>query len=94
MCDLGKISYSLYIVHRGVLWLIFRFVLHRGFGEHLRLDFIVGPLALLLSIAIARLSWRYFEYPLMQKARGVPQLVSDRQSRSQLTALQSLAQLK
>lgn len=59
MCELGKISYSLYVILWGVLWMIFRFVLHRGFGEHLRLDFTVAPLALLLSIAIAKFSWKY-----------------------------------
>jgi peptidoglycan/LPS O-acetylase OafA/YrhL len=94
LCDLGKISYSLYVIHWGVLWIIFRFVLHRGFGERLRLDFTVAPLALLLSIAIARLSWQYFEYPLMRKARGTPQPASDRQSTSQLATLQSLAAVK
>jgi peptidoglycan/LPS O-acetylase OafA/YrhL len=94
MCELGKISYSFYVVHWGVLWMIFRFILHRGFGERLRLDLTVAPLALLLSIAIAKLSWQYFEYPLMQKARSMPQPASDRQCAKQLTTLQSLAQVK
>jgi peptidoglycan/LPS O-acetylase OafA/YrhL len=73
MCELGKISYCIYIVHWGVLWMIFRFVLHTSIGANLWLDFTVAPIALLISIAIAQLSWKYFELPLLQRARGVPQ---------------------
>jgi len=98
MCELGKISYTLYIIHWGVLWMIFRFVLHRGLGQHLRLDLTVAPLALLLSIAIAKMSWEYFEYPLMQRAHGEPRPIAH-QDANRITALdkehlQSLAQVK
>jgi peptidoglycan/LPS O-acetylase OafA/YrhL len=104
MCELGEISYSLYVIHWGVLWMIFRFVLHRGFGEHLRLDFAVAPIALLLSIAIAKFSWKYFEYPLIQRARRTPKPASLpgialSQAAGRITALdsdslQSLARIK
>jgi peptidoglycan/LPS O-acetylase OafA/YrhL len=78
MRELGKISYCLYVIHWGILWMIFRFVLHTRFGERLWLDFTVAPVALLLSIAIARLSWKYFEYPLLQRAHGAPRQISVR----------------
>jgi peptidoglycan/LPS O-acetylase OafA/YrhL len=68
MRELGKISYCLYLIHWGVLWMIFRFVLHTQFGADLRLDFTVAPIALLLSVGIARLSWKYFESPLLRRA--------------------------
>jgi peptidoglycan/LPS O-acetylase OafA/YrhL len=76
MRQLGKISYCLYMVHWGVLWMIFRFVLHTRFAEHLWLDFTVAPVALLISIGIASLSWKYIESPLLQRVRRVPQPVS------------------
>lgn len=76
MRALGKISYCIYIVHWGVLWMIFRFVLHTAIGENLRLDFSVAPIALLISIAIAGLSWKYLELPLLRRASGVPRPVS------------------
>jgi peptidoglycan/LPS O-acetylase OafA/YrhL len=72
MRELGKISYCLYLIHWGVLWMIFRFVLHTPFGERLWLDFAIAPVALLISIGIAELSWNYFELPLLLYARGVP----------------------
>jgi peptidoglycan/LPS O-acetylase OafA/YrhL len=87
MREFGKISYCLYIVHWGVYWMIFRFVLHARFGERLWLDFVVAPIAFLISCAIAELSWKYFELPILLRARGVPgQLllpaIPDRQSQT------------
>jgi peptidoglycan/LPS O-acetylase OafA/YrhL len=70
--EFGKISYCLYIVHWGVYWMIFRFVLHARFGEHLWLDIAVAPVAFMISWAIAELSWRYVELPILQRTRGVP----------------------
>jgi peptidoglycan/LPS O-acetylase OafA/YrhL len=72
MREFGKISYCLYLVHWGVFWMIFRFVLHARFGERLWLDFAVAPVAFLISCAIAELSWKYFELPILLRARGVP----------------------
>jgi peptidoglycan/LPS O-acetylase OafA/YrhL len=76
MREFGKISYCLYVVHWGVFWMIFRFLLHARFGEHLRLDFTVAPIAFLISVGIARLSWKYFESPLIERARNSPQPAS------------------
>jgi peptidoglycan/LPS O-acetylase OafA/YrhL len=73
MRELGKTSYCLYLVHWGVLWMIYRFVLYARFGDRLWMDFAIIPVALLISIGIAELSWNYFELPLLLRARGVPQ---------------------
>jgi peptidoglycan/LPS O-acetylase OafA/YrhL len=73
MRELGKISYCLYLVHWGVIWMIYRFLLHARFGDSLGMDFAMVPVALLISIGIAELSWNYFELPLLLRARGVPQ---------------------
>jgi peptidoglycan/LPS O-acetylase OafA/YrhL len=75
--ELGKISYCLYLIHWGILWMIYRFILHAKFGDHLlRLDIKVAPIALLLSIAIAKVSWHYLESPLIQRSHRQPQRVS------------------
>ena len=71
MREFGKISYCLYLIHWGVYWMIFRFVLHVRFGEHLWLDVVVAPFAFLISFAIAELSWNYLELPILLRARGV-----------------------
>ena len=70
MREFGKISYCLYIVHWGIYWMIFRFVLHLRFGERLWVDFAVAPVAFLISWAVATLSWKYFELPILQRAHG------------------------
>lgn len=54
MREVGEISYCLYLIHWGILWMIFRFVLHTRFGDHLRVDFTVAPITLLLSLGIAK----------------------------------------
>lgn len=72
LMELGKISYCLYLIHWGILWMIYRFVLHARFGEHLRLDLVVAPVALALSIGIAELSWKYFEEPLIRRSHRQP----------------------
>ena len=71
--DFGKISYCIYLIHSGVLWMIFRFLLHKRVGENLWLDLLVAPVALFVTVAMAKISWIYFERPLLQWARGVPQ---------------------
>jgi peptidoglycan/LPS O-acetylase OafA/YrhL len=84
MRQFGKISYCLYLIHWGILWMIFRFVLHTRFGDHLWLDLTAAPIALLLSIGIAKLSWKYFESPILERAHGSPEhlsipVIADRQ---------------
>jgi peptidoglycan/LPS O-acetylase OafA/YrhL len=63
----GRISYCLYIVHWGVNWMLFRFVLHARFGERLWLDVAMVPVSLLLSVGLAQLSATYFEGPILRR---------------------------
>jgi peptidoglycan/LPS O-acetylase OafA/YrhL len=70
MREFGKISYCLYIIHWGIYWMIFRFVLHLRFGELLWVDLAIAPIAFLISWAVATLSWKYFELPILQRVHG------------------------
>jgi peptidoglycan/LPS O-acetylase OafA/YrhL len=67
MRKMGKISYCLYLVHWGVLWMMTRFVFHTRFGQSLVLDLALASAAFVLSIAIAKLSLRYIEEPLIRR---------------------------
>ncbi len=68
MREVGNISYCLYLVHWGVLWMISRFVLHSGSGESVRYDILSAVLAFAVSVLIAKASWRVIEEPLMRSA--------------------------
>ena len=52
----------------GVLWTIVRFALHTKFGDSPRLEVAAAPFALAISFAIAKLSWKYLESPLIRRA--------------------------
>ena len=67
MRGMGKISYCLYLVHWGILWMIARFVLHIKFGDAPRLELAVAPMALVISLAVAKLSWKFLESPLIRR---------------------------
>jgi peptidoglycan/LPS O-acetylase OafA/YrhL len=67
MRGVGKISYCLYLVHWGILWMIVRFVLHTKFGESPRLELAAAPFALAISFAVAKLSWKFLESPLIRR---------------------------
>jgi peptidoglycan/LPS O-acetylase OafA/YrhL len=64
----GTISYTLYMIHQSVLvavrWAFGRFV--PEFGRHF---VFVSLVALLLSVAICKASWDYFERPILSWAR-------------------------
>jgi peptidoglycan/LPS O-acetylase OafA/YrhL len=51
-----------------VLWIIVRFVLHTKFGSPPRLELAAAPFALAISFAIAKLSWKFLESPLIRRA--------------------------
>jgi peptidoglycan/LPS O-acetylase OafA/YrhL len=70
MRGFGRISYCLYLVHWGVIWMISQFVLHVGFGESMRRDLISAVSGILISLAIAKLSWRFLEGPLLRRAHA------------------------
>jgi peptidoglycan/LPS O-acetylase OafA/YrhL len=67
---LGTISYCVYVIHFTFNQLAHQLLLHgppqinnaKGIG--------VSLLALALTLAVARLSWRYFEKPLIQKGHA------------------------
>lgn len=88
MRRLGRISYCIYIIHFGVLWMLMRFVFHARIGEYLWLDLAIAPVGLVLSIAVAELSWRYLERPLLQRTKGTrkPVLVTTISSSQTQTA--------
>ena len=69
MRGVGKISYCLYLVHWGVLWMIVRFVLHTKFGAAPKLELAAAPFALAISFGIAKLSWKYLESPLIRRGQ-------------------------
>jgi len=68
MREFGKISYCLYLIHWGVFWILFRFVLHARFGEKLWLDLAMIPIGFAVCVALAELSWKYFEFPILLRA--------------------------
>jgi peptidoglycan/LPS O-acetylase OafA/YrhL len=71
MRGVGRISYCLYLVHWGVIWMISRFVFHASFfGESLRRDLVSVAAGILISLAIAKLSWRLLEGPLLRRAHA------------------------
>jgi peptidoglycan/LPS O-acetylase OafA/YrhL len=70
MRELGRISYCLYLVHWGVLWTLMRFVFHTRFGVSMSKDAAATALGVVLSIAIAKLSWRFLETPLLNRAHA------------------------
>jgi peptidoglycan/LPS O-acetylase OafA/YrhL len=69
MRGVGKISYCLYLVHWGVLWIIVRFVLHTKFGAAPKLELAAAPFALAVSIGLAKLSWKLLESPLIRRGQ-------------------------
>src|SRR5437762_824460 len=63
---LGGIAYGTYLLHRAILGFLFRF-----FWGHFpqitnALTFLTALAALALTLVAARLSWRYFESPLIR----------------------------
>ena len=66
----GRISYSLYLVYQPVNGLLHGLILGRApdVGTPAQLVLTVG--ALVVSVALARTSWRYFEAPLLSWAKA------------------------
>jgi len=70
--ECGRVSYCFYLIHLGILgvchWIFFRTFPHiddlKGFG--------VTLLAAGLAWAIAQLSWRYLEKPLIDRGHATP----------------------
>lgn len=64
---LGTISYCVYIIHLTVLLLTHQLILHRGPEFYSLPGAAVTALAAILTLALAALSWRYFEKPLIRR---------------------------
>jgi peptidoglycan/LPS O-acetylase OafA/YrhL len=62
LCDLGKISYGLYMYHIPVFTLIAEFKFRYGFRQPVLFDL----LKLAATGGVALLSWRYIEQPLLR----------------------------
>jgi peptidoglycan/LPS O-acetylase OafA/YrhL len=62
---LGKHAYGVYLIHQTVQGLLFGAILRRTPGINNVVDLSVASSALLLTLILASLSWRYFESPLI-----------------------------
>ncbi|HKV04755.1 MAG TPA: acyltransferase [Candidatus Acidoferrales bacterium] len=93
LSETGKISYCLYVIHWGVLWMITRFVLHTRFGERPVLDAVVALVSLAVSYGVASLSWKFFEYPLVRMSRRQDVVSTSTTVRVSLPELSPVAQL-
>ena len=68
--DIGGVSYCIYIIHTAVFLLCHEFLLHAlpvvTDGRAAAVTFF----AALVTYAIAKLSWKYFEQPLLRRGHG------------------------
>lgn len=65
----GQIAYGLYLIHDIIRWLCHTLI-PGGASNTLKSETLVGITALGLTILIARLSWTYFEQPLLKRGRA------------------------
>jgi peptidoglycan/LPS O-acetylase OafA/YrhL len=65
--DLGEISYCVYLIHIMVLFLCSAFLLHTEPRIYDWRGLAVTLLAFVLTMVLARLSWRYYERPLVRR---------------------------
>lgn len=65
--ELGKISYCVYIIHEGIHWTVFEIVRHDTPRFDSWPSVGVTLLALIATIAVAELSWHFFEHPLIRR---------------------------
>lgn len=70
--ELGRVSYCVYMVHDAVDWLAFRIVRH----SEPRFDSVptmaLSVAALVSTLVLAEVSWRYFEHPLIRRGHRYP----------------------
>ena len=65
--SLGAISYCVYLIHLTILLLAHKLILHNSPQFHNLQGIAVTMLAAAMTIALAALSWRYFERPLIKR---------------------------
>ena len=69
--ELGRVSYCLYLVHTGILLMFHAFLIAALKNHVSSWQLIAGNgFAATLSYFIARLSWIYFEHPLLQRGHA------------------------
>lgn len=68
VAGIGAISYSIYLVHFIVIWMLVRHDLSFAFTGHFAIDALLetGVIALPLTLAIASLSYRFVELPFLR----------------------------
>jgi len=64
---LGTVSYCVYIIHLAILLLSHQLILHSAPEFYSLPGAAVTALAAVLTLALAALSWRYFEKPLIRR---------------------------
>jgi peptidoglycan/LPS O-acetylase OafA/YrhL len=69
--EFGRVSYCIYLVHTGIR-LVCQVLIAAALNNHVSSwEGIAGNgLAAVVSYAIARLSWKYFEHPLLERGRA------------------------
>jgi peptidoglycan/LPS O-acetylase OafA/YrhL len=67
---LGKISYSMYMIHVLLIIIVIRFVTHNSF--------LIYPLVFLLTIIVSVLSFEFFEKPFLRFKSGFAKIQSGR----------------
>jgi peptidoglycan/LPS O-acetylase OafA/YrhL len=65
--SLGAISYCVYLIHLTILFLAQRLILHSSPQIYSFKGIAVTVFAALITLALAALSWRYFEKPLIRR---------------------------
>ena len=78
MSWVGKVSYGGYLYHALVLWFLFRLVGTAEVPASLALRIAIFIACWLITIALASLTFRVFEQPIITWARGKAELSTDR----------------
>ncbi len=69
LCWLGTLAYGIYLLHQPVQYLLFGLMREDGVAVTDTQSLAVGLAAVLLTLLVASLSWRYFEKPMLQLGR-------------------------
>lgn len=64
--ELGKLSYCIYIIHMAVNFLCFK-IPHATVGVSFPHDLAITLIAVAITYSIAKLSWIFFEHPLLRR---------------------------
>jgi peptidoglycan/LPS O-acetylase OafA/YrhL len=68
---LGIIAYGVYLFHQGILGLTHGLILHQASRIQGTQDLMVTLLALMLTLVLANLSWKFFEKPIVAMGHGL-----------------------